>query len=66
METVPAGIDLIFKSWDKQLGQWIFKGSNGQEYAIYEKSMVGFQGQVIQNPGLFGLLYNTDIIKIVG
>lgn len=65
METVPAGIELIFKSWDKQLGQWIFKGSNGREYAIYEKPQVAFQNQVIHNPGLIGLLYNTDIIKIV-
>jgi len=61
METIPAGIDLVYKAWDTQLGQWLFKGSNGQEYAIYDKSVIMFDGSSMENPGLLGLLYNTNI-----
>lgn len=61
METIPVGTDLVYKGWDRQLGQWLFKGSNGQEYAIYDKPVIMFQGQGIENPGLFGLLYNTSL-----
>lgn len=63
MEIIPAGTTLIFKSLDKQLGQFVFKSSNGQEYSIYDKNVILFQGQQIQNPGLYGLLYNTDLSK---
>lgn len=63
MEVIPSGIDLVFKSWDKNLGQLLFKGSNGAEYAIYEKSNILFQGQSMENPGLYGLLFQTSIIN---
>lgn len=66
METIPAGTQLVFKSMDKVMGQWIFKGSNGREYAVYDKPTVMFQGQSIQNPGFFGLLYNTHLIHELG
>jgi hypothetical protein len=65
METVPQGVTLTFKSWEKPLGQWVFKGSNGQEYAVYDKPVITFKGQVIENPGLFGLLYHTHLINNV-
>lgn len=65
METIPAGTDLVFKAWDKQLGQWIFKGSNGQEYAIYDKSVIMYKGGAIENPGLFGLLFNSSVADIL-
>lgn len=66
METIPAGVELVYKAWDKQLGQWLFKGSNGREYAIYDKSVIIYQGSGIENPGLFGLLYNTNISEKLG
>lgn len=59
METIPT-CELTFKSWDKQLGQFIFKASNGKEYAIYDKPRVLYQGNWITNPGYYGLLYNTN------
>lgn len=62
METIPAGTALIFKSFDKTLDQFIFKGSNGQDYAIYTKDKVAFRGQVIENPGLFGIMYHSDLM----
>jgi len=65
METIPAGTELIYKSWDKTLGQWIFKGSNGKEYAIYDRSIIMFQNRSIENPGLFGLLYNTNVRNVL-
>lgn len=61
METVPAGEELVFKSWLKTLGQFIFKGKSGREYAIYEKSDIIYNDRVIKNPGLFGLLFNTNL-----
>jgi hypothetical protein len=66
METIPPGTELIFKSWDKAMGQYIFKGSNGQEYAIFEKSVIIFKGSSMENPGLYGLLFNTDLVSILG
>ncbi len=66
METIPQGTQLIFKSWDRQLSQYIFKSSNGQEYAIYDKSVIIYKGSSIENPGLYGLLFNTDLIAILG
>lgn len=65
METIPAGIDLIFKGLDKQMGQWLFKGSNGKEYAIYDKPMVLFQKQAIENPGFYGLLFQTNLVNLL-
>ena len=65
METIPAGTQLIYKSWDKQLGQWIFKGSNGKEYAIYDQPLVMFQGSMIENPGFFGLLHQTNLKLLI-
>src|SRR5581483_6699144 len=62
METIPAGTELVFKAWDKQMGQWIFKSNNGNEYAIYEKSVIIFNGNAIENPGLYGLLFNTHLV----
>jgi hypothetical protein len=66
METIPSGTELIYKSWDKQLGQWIFKSVNGREYAIYDKSVILYKGNPIENPGLYGLLFNTDLIDTLG
>lgn len=66
METIPQGTVLLFKAWDKQMGQYIFKGNNGQEYAIYEKSVIIYKGSSIENPGLYGLLFNTDLVSILG
>lgn len=63
MEVIPSGVELVFKSWDKQLGQFIFKASNGQDYAIYDKSVIMFKERAIENPGLYGLLFNTSLIK---
>lgn len=65
METIPVGVELIFKAWDKQLSQWIFKGSNGQEYAIYDKNVIMFKGGAIENPGLYGLLFNSSIADVL-
>lgn len=65
METIPSGTTLIFKSWDKQLGQFIFKSDKGAEYAIYDKSVIIFKGSSIENPGLYGLLFNTDLVSIL-
>ena len=65
METIPAGSELIFKSWDKTLGQWIFKSNTGKEYAIYDKPKVMFKQQAIENPGFFGLLYQTNIKNVI-
>ena len=66
METIPAGTELVFKSLDKQLGQFIFKGSNGHEYAIYTQPEVMFQNSTIKNPGYFGLLFNTQLRNELG
>lgn len=66
METIPVGTTLLFKCWDKAMGQYIFKGSNGQEYAIFEKSVIIFKGSSMENPGLYGLLFNTDLVAILG
>lgn len=65
METIPAGTSLVFKSWDKQLDQWIFKSANGREYAVYTKGVIIFKGNSIENPGLYGLLFNTDIKSVI-
>ena len=61
METIPAGTELVFKSFDKQLSQFIFKGSNGHDYAIYDRSVIMFRETQIENPGLYGLLFNTSL-----
>lgn len=65
LETIPAGTSLVFKSWDKQLDQWIFKSANGREYAVYTKGVIIFKGNSIENPGLYGLLFNTDIKSVI-
>ena len=64
MEVIPAGTKLQFHSWDKVLGQWIFKSEN-KEYAIYDKPLIMFQQKQLENPGFFGLLYNTNIRQII-
>lgn len=61
MESIPAGTELIFKSYDKQLDKMVFKAQSGQEVEIYTKPLVFFQGKQIKNPGYYGLLYNTSI-----
>lgn len=66
METIPAGTELTFKTWDKQLDQFIFKSATGQEYSIYTKNVIIFKESQIENPGLFGLLFNTDLISALG
>lgn len=63
MEVIPAGIDLVFKSLDKTLDQFIFSGSNGEEYAIYTKDAIIFKGSTMENPGLYGLLFHTSLAK---
>jgi hypothetical protein len=62
METIPVGTELTYFKWDKPMGQWIFKGSNGREYAIYDKNVIMFKGSSIENPGFYGLLYYTNIV----
>lgn len=62
MEYIPNGVELTFKNLNKTLNQWVFKGSNGKEYAIYTSPTVIFQGRTIPNPGFWGLLYKTDIL----
>ena len=65
METIPVGTKLVYKTWCKSLGQWIFKGDTGAEYAIYDKNVITFNEQFIQNPGLYGLLYNTNLTDVL-
>lgn len=66
MEVIPRGTELVYKSWDKQMGQWIFKGSNGKEYAIYDKSVIIYKGSAIENPGFYGLLFSTNLVDLLG
>ena len=33
---------------NKALGQWLFEGSNGKEYSIYDKSKIMFQGELLK------------------
>lgn len=62
METIPRGEKLVFKSMDKTLQQWIFKGlESKKEYAIYYNPVILFREQQIKNPGFYGLLYATDL-----
>jgi hypothetical protein len=61
IETIPTGIELVLKSLNKNLSQWIFKGSNGQEYAVYYTPTIMFRDKVIENPALLGLLHNTNL-----
>lgn len=61
METIPTGEEIVFKCMEKTLQQWIFLGKSGREYAIYFNPDILFKGNWIKNPGLFGLLYNTDV-----
>jgi hypothetical protein len=65
MQTIPAGITLMFKSWDKTLDQMVFRGSDGEDYAIYTRQKILFKGQSMENPGLFGLLFNTNLADIL-
>lgn len=65
IETIPAGTQLLYKAWDKQMGQWIFTGSNKREYAIYDKPLIMFQNKMIENPGFFGLLHNTNLKNLI-
>ena len=68
-EIIPAGISLVYKSQCKELGQFLFKGSNGKVYTIYTGDRITLDdkaGVVVKNSGLFGLLYNTDIVDSVG
>lgn len=66
MQVIPRGTELVYKAWDKQMGQWIFKGNNGKEYAIYDKSVIIFKGQSIENPGFYGLLFSTNLVDLLG
>jgi hypothetical protein len=63
METIEAGEELQFVHLEKILGQFILKSKTypDKEYAIYKDDTVNFNGQYIENPGLLGLLFNTDI-----
>jgi hypothetical protein len=65
IQTIPVGTQLFYKSWEKSLGQWIFKDTTGKEFAIYDKPQIMFQGRLIENPGFFGLLHNTNIRKLI-
>lgn len=62
-EIIPAGTELIFKSIDKTLGQWIFKGSNEETYAIYSTPVISLEANkpAQENPGFYGLLWNTHL-----
>lgn len=65
-EIIPAGTELMFKSHDKTLGQLIFSGSNGKEYAIYQQATLPLPGgKTVENPGFFGLLHNTNLRKLI-
>lgn len=67
METIPAGAELMFKSWNKTLGQWVFVDQNtDREFAIYDKPNVMFQNAQIRNPGFYGLLFNTHLVQELG
>lgn len=66
MHTIPAGSQLLFKGREGGLGQWIFETQDGSEITIYEKPMIMFGKSVIQNPGFYGLLYNTHLINEIG
>ena len=61
VETIPAGTVLTFKNFEKSLGQLVFQDQNGQDYAIYKDPQVMFQGTIHQNPGFYGLLFNTNL-----
>jgi hypothetical protein len=63
METIPAGEVLQFKTLEKTLGQLIFKSKSGREYCIYKDPTVMFQGQTIDNPAYWGLIFNCDLNK---
>jgi hypothetical protein len=65
METIPAGTALTFKHLNKSLDQFIFLGDNGEEYAIYTKDRILFQNQPIDNPGLYGLLFNSSLADVL-
>lgn len=65
METIPVGTELTYKSWDKTMGQWLFKGSNGKDYAIYDKNVILYKGNAIENPGFYGLLFSTSLVNML-
>lgn len=66
LETIPAGIELTFKSLNKTLRQFVFQGSNRKEYSIYQDSVLDLFGQATENPGLYGILYCTDLVENLG
>lgn len=66
METIPAGTELIFKSYDKHLDKMVFRAKTGAEVEIYTKPLVLFQGNQIKNPGYYGLLYQTNVREALG
>ncbi len=63
VETIPEGEVLVYKGQDKTLRQLIFKGRSGRTYSIYQDPVVFFQGREVENPGISGLVLNTDINK---
>lgn len=63
VETIPEGEVLVYKGQDKTLRQLIFKGKHGRDYLIYQDPIVAFQGKEVENPGLTGLILNSDINK---
>lgn len=61
-KVVEPGSTLVFQRIDKQLGQWIFKSSTGEEVEIYDSPTIQISpDHVVQNPGFWGLLTNTHL-----
>jgi hypothetical protein len=67
---IPKGTVLTFSHVDTQMGQWIFKSSNGPDIEIYSTPMIqlpGPGGQPVQvrNDGFWGLMTSTSIYEDV-
>lgn len=61
-KSIPSGTKLTFVRVNSQLGQWIFKSSQGEEIEIYDTPTIMLdRGRVVGNPGFWGLLLNTNI-----
>ena len=67
-KTVPSGSELVYSRTDNTLGQFIFTNTtNGSEVEIYMTPTIvvpgAFGPQQMRNPGLHGLLFNTNIYQ---
>ncbi|RLG44956.1 MAG: hypothetical protein DRN81_03220 [Thermoproteota archaeon] len=63
MITIPVGTILTYVTLEKSLGQWIFENQKGEEVTIYNTPTITFGKNPMQNPGFYGLLFNTNLIN---